>query len=322
VWRTVTTILPPWSRRRPLNIAHRGARAFAPENTVDAIVKAKRANADMVELDVQLSSDGIPVVFHDDALTRRTDVRTRFPERAPWLVSQFTAAEMTSLDAGSWFAAELHGAAAQRSETYLQDLFVEERCEFVSAVDLARYESGNVPVPTLRDALECAKALDLLVNIEIKNIPRRYPGIAAAVVEVVRSIDMVSRVLVSSFDHTQIRDVLACDDAFATAVLTSDRLASPAMYVRDLCGAVALHAGCSGHSDSLGLDSLSGSVDASMIRSLREAGLFVVAWTENDPARMRALLESGVSGIVTDYPNRLSRVLNDPSTNTNRRFVG
>jgi glycerophosphoryl diester phosphodiesterase len=311
VWRTVKTILPSWSRRRALNIAHRGARAFAPENTIEAIVKAKRSDADMVELDVQLSSDGIPIVFHDRALTTRTDVRARFPERAPWLLSQFTAAEMTSLDAGSWFAAEIHRAAAERRETHLQDLTVEERREFISETDLARYESGTVHLPALRDALECAKSLDLLVNIEIKNIPRRYPGIARAIVEVVQALDMVPRVLVSSFDHTQIREVLTCDDAFATGVLTSDRLASPAMYVRDFCGAMALHAGCTGDSDSLGLDSLSASVDSILVRTLREAGLLVVAWTENDPARMRLLLEAGVSGIITDYPNRLSRVLSE-----------
>ena len=305
------TILPSWSRRRALNIAHRGARAFAPENTIDAIVKAKRADADMVELDVQLSSDGIPIVFHDDALTTRTDVRARFPERAPWLLSQFTAAEMTSLDAGSGYAAELRRAPRERREPHLQDLTAEERREFISETDLARYESGSVHLPTLRGAIERAKSLDLLVNIEIKNIPRRYPGLARAIVELVHALDMVSRVLVSSFDHAQIGEVLTCDNAFATAVLTSDRLASPAMYVRDLCGAIALHAGCTGDSDSLGLDSLSGSIDSDMIRTLCEAGLLVVAWTENDPVRMRALLEAGVSGIVTDYPNRLARVLSD-----------
>jgi glycerophosphoryl diester phosphodiesterase len=68
----------------------------------------------------------------------------------------------------------------------------------------------------------------------------------------------------------------------------------------------------SGDSDSLGLHSLSGSVDTPMIRELRDAGLLVHAWTENDPERVRALIEPGVTGIVTDYPNRLSRVL-DPS---------
>jgi glycerophosphoryl diester phosphodiesterase len=311
VWRTVTEILAAWLRRRTLNIAHRGARAFAPENTLDAIVKAKEAHADMVELDVQLSSDGIPIVFHDDALTQRTDVQARFPERMPWRISQFTAAEMASLDAGSWFAAELRAAPAKRREMHLQELTEEERRKFISESDLTRYRSGRIGVPTLRSALECAKSVDLLVNVEIKNIPRRYPGIARAIADEVRALDMVSRVLVSSFDHEEIRDLLACDAALATAVLTSDRLASPAIYVRDLCGAIALHASCMGDSDSLGLDSLSGAVDSVMIRALRDAGLLVTAWTENDPTRMRALIDAGVSGIVTDYPNRLAHVLGD-----------
>jgi glycerophosphoryl diester phosphodiesterase len=297
------TVLPEWSRRRPLNIAHRGARAFAPENTIDAIVKAKHAGADMVELDVQLSSDGIPIVFHDAVFIDRTDVKTRAPHRTPWRVSQFTAAEITSLDAGSWFAAQLQ--AADRVDAHLEELTPEERREFISDSDLDRYRSGTIRVPLLREALDCAKALDLLVNIEIKNIPMRYPGIARATLDVVRALGMVPRVLISSFDHELVRDLGSCDDALATAVLTSDRLAAPAAYVRDVCGAAALHAAC----DSLGLDSLSSPVDSTMIRTLRDAGLLVIAWTENDPVRMRALLDAGVSGIVTDYPNRLSRVL-------------
>jgi glycerophosphoryl diester phosphodiesterase len=307
----VTAILPPWSRRRTLNIAHRGARAFAPENTIEAIAKAKDAAADMVELDVQLSADGIPIVFHDDALMPRTDVQARFPDRAPWRISQFTAAEMASLDAGSWFAAEILAPAVKRQEIHLQELTEREHGEFISTSDLVRYRSGRIRVPTLHDALECAKSLDLLVNVEIKNIPRRYPGLARAIVDQVQALDMVPNVLVSSFDHEQIRDVLACDGALATAVLTSDRLASPAIYVRDLCGAIALHVSCSGDSDLLGLHSLSGTVDSVMIRTLRDAGLLVTAWTENDPARMRALIDAGISGIVTDYPNRLAHVLGD-----------
>lgn len=301
-------VLPAWPRRRALNIAHRGARAFAPENTLEAIAKARRAGADMVELDVQLSSDGVPVVFHDAALTCRTDARVRFPERSPWRVSQFTAAEIGSLNAGSSFVDELRGSAGERSP-HLREMTPEERQEFVQESDFVRYQAGDLRVPLLREALEYARTVGVFVNIEIKNLPWRYPNIARATVRVIREAGMAADVLVSSFDHAELREVRACDRDIATAVLTRDRLANPASYVRDFCGADALHPGCTSDSDSIGLDSLSGAIDIGMIRRLRDEGLLVNVWTENNAARMLALLDAGVTGIVTDYPNRLARVL-------------
>jgi glycerophosphoryl diester phosphodiesterase len=288
-------VLPAWARDQALNIGHRGARALAPENTLEGIAKAKTAGADMVELDVHLSRDGIPVVVHDDELTQHTDVQARFPDRAPWFVSQFTAVEITSLDAGSRFA-------GPRQVTGAID-------ELVTEAELAQYRAGAVHPPTLRDALERAKTLRLLVNIELKTLPRRYAGLGRTVVDLVRTLHMIGDVLLSSFDHQELLDVRARDDRIATAVLTRDRLAMPVKYVRDLCGAQALHPCCSGDADSLGLDSVSGSIDRATIDALREAGLLVNVWTENDPARMKALIDAGVTGIVTDYPNRLARVL-------------
>jgi len=63
--------------RRPLVIAHRGASATAPENTAAAVRLAVRGGADAVECDVQLSRDGVPIVFHDDDLRRLCGERAR-----------------------------------------------------------------------------------------------------------------------------------------------------------------------------------------------------------------------------------------------------
>ncbi|HEU5088617.1 MAG TPA: glycerophosphodiester phosphodiesterase, partial [Roseiflexaceae bacterium] len=59
-----------------LVIAHRGASAYAPENTIAAMELAVRQRADMIELDVQRSADGMLMVFHDEE-TRRWDGRRR-----------------------------------------------------------------------------------------------------------------------------------------------------------------------------------------------------------------------------------------------------
>ena len=75
---------------RILTIAHRGASAHAPENTLAAIRNALARDADLVELDVQRTKDGELVVLHDTTLDRTTNVRRRYPDRAPWLLSDFT----------------------------------------------------------------------------------------------------------------------------------------------------------------------------------------------------------------------------------------
>jgi len=71
--------------------AHRGARTDAPENTIEAFAKAIADGADGVELDVQLSRDGRPVVIHDETLPRTTD-------GTGW-VKDHTLAELKALDA-------------------------------------------------------------------------------------------------------------------------------------------------------------------------------------------------------------------------------
>ncbi len=95
------------SRSRPLVIAHRGDSFFAPENTREAARRAFEAGADAWEFDVQLSRDGVPIVFHDEWLCRTTDVAERFKGDARatsgFRVSDFDFDELRTLDAGSWF---------------------------------------------------------------------------------------------------------------------------------------------------------------------------------------------------------------------------
>ncbi|SDX19122.1 glycerophosphodiester phosphodiesterase family protein [Paenibacillus sp. CF384] len=77
-------------------VAHRGASGLAPENTMAAFREALSFPfVQWIELDVQLSKDGIPVVIHDDSLRRTARVAGR--------VHEFTAEQLGKMDAGSWF---------------------------------------------------------------------------------------------------------------------------------------------------------------------------------------------------------------------------
>ncbi|MCG5214540.1 glycerophosphodiester phosphodiesterase family protein [Streptosporangium soli] len=156
-----------------VNVAHRGASAYAPENTVAAFKLARRQQADMVEFDVQETRDRRLVVMHDATLARTTDAEEVFPERAPWRVGDLTFAELRRLDAGSWFAAKYRG----------------ER------------------VPTLGEVLRAMSGSGLGLLLELKT-PRLYGGIEARVADELRRHPAwlkPGRLIVQSFDWDSMR---------------------------------------------------------------------------------------------------------------------
>ncbi len=85
----------------PPVIGHRGAAAHAPENTLASFRAAAALGCRMVEFDVRLSADGVPVVFHDDSLERTTD--------GAGAVAACPLAGLRRLDAGRWFAPAFAG---------------------------------------------------------------------------------------------------------------------------------------------------------------------------------------------------------------------
>ncbi len=97
------------SGQAPILIGHRGAAGVAPENTLAAIKAGSQSGADFVEIDVQLSSDGVPFIFHDDTAARTTNVADVFPDRVNDPITSFTWNELQRLDAGSYFSAKFAG---------------------------------------------------------------------------------------------------------------------------------------------------------------------------------------------------------------------
>ncbi len=88
--------------KRPLVIAHRGYCQFAPENTLPSFKLAMAAGADLVELDYHHSKDGQLIVIHDPELDRTSDATNRWGQ-SHIRVDARPAAEILSLEAGSWF---------------------------------------------------------------------------------------------------------------------------------------------------------------------------------------------------------------------------
>jgi glycerophosphoryl diester phosphodiesterase len=88
--------------RKVDNVAHRGASAYAPENTIAAFDKAVEMKADYIEIDIQRSKDGKLVLIHDTTVDRTTDGSGK--------VGNLTFKELRNLDAGSWKGEQFAGA--------------------------------------------------------------------------------------------------------------------------------------------------------------------------------------------------------------------
>lgn len=262
---------------KTLNIAHRGARSLAPENTLAAARKGLALGADLWEFDVATSADGELFIVHDDTLERTSNVKELFPDRRPWANSQFTLAEIRSLDFGSWFV--------------VGDPFKQIAAGNVSPAEQASYRGEKAP--TLREALLFTRDNGWRCNIEIKD-QTGTPGdatISEKVVALVRELGMADRVLISSFNHTYLTRIRKLDAAIPLGALVDKADPDPAALLQRL-GAQAYNP--SGKATTL-----------DEIRRLRAAGFQVYVYTVNDEPSMRKLIEAGVSGIFTDYPQVL-----------------
>ncbi len=82
-------------------LGHRGARGYAPENTVPSFEKGIECKANMIEFDVRLTKDGHIVIMHDAKVDRTTN--------STGLVSQLTLKQIKNLDAGAWFSPKFKG---------------------------------------------------------------------------------------------------------------------------------------------------------------------------------------------------------------------
>lgn len=100
--------LAEMARYSTIVVAHRGASARFPENTLPSFRAAVEAGAEMVELDFRQTSDGVLVCMHDQTIDRTTDGTQQFGRDAIRVASR-TAAELATLDAGAWKGPEHAG---------------------------------------------------------------------------------------------------------------------------------------------------------------------------------------------------------------------
>lgn len=141
------------SEKKVLIIAHRGDSKVCPENTLPAFESAVKAGADLVELDYHHSADGVPIVLHDEILSRTTDADDLFGKQEP-LVYNYKHDQLCRLDAGAWFDLKFTGTRLPTLEESL-DLIQK------GSVTLVERKAGDAA--TCVQLLEKKKLLDRLV---------------------------------------------------------------------------------------------------------------------------------------------------------------
>ncbi|WP_129544525.1 glycerophosphodiester phosphodiesterase family protein [Serratia sp. 1D1416] len=171
---------------------HRGHSAGAPENTLAAFRKARELGGAGVtcETDLLLTRDGELVLIHDDMVDRTTDGRG--------LVCDMTYADLSRLDAGSWFSAEFAGEK----------------------------------IPQLKDALMLAREQDIVYQVELKIHHRNdelFPKLRALIDE----LDCADLLQFSSFDFVQLRDIKKTIPEVPTVGHTHSRLIDPVAIARE-----------------------------------------------------------------------------------------
>jgi glycerophosphoryl diester phosphodiesterase len=264
-----------------VNIAHRGARSLAPENTLAAARKAFEIGADLWETDVVVTADEALILLHDDSLARTTDVEARFPDRTPWTVTTFTLHEIRSLDAGSWFVEA--------------DPFGQIAAGEVTPEEQFAYQGEKVP--TLWEALLFTQDTDWCVNLELKHLPppmEHFP-VVERVLELVNELNMASdRVIISSFNHDWLRQVQVLNPAIAVQALVGYWEDEPLDW---------------GDLEFETYNALSTLIDEVQIRELAAKGITVNLFTVNEESDMRRFIAAGVAGLFTDFPHRLKALL-------------
>ena len=276
---------------------HRGARGLAPENTLPAFAKALSIGVTTLELDTGITRDGVVIITHNPTLKSSLvrDARGKWLDEEPPIFSK-TFAELQKFDVGSY-------RPGSREASRFPDQ---------SGMD-------NVPMPSLAQLFDLVKKSgneEVRFNIETKINPSKPAdtadpdAFARAVVGEVEKAGLSSRVSIQSFDWRTLQIVQSIAPDIQTVYLSAQQ-----RWMDTIAGADDWTAGLkvADHYNSVAKmikaaggevwSPFYGDLSAKLVKEAQELGLQVIPWTVNDEAAMEKLIQIGVDGIITDYPN-------------------
>lgn len=274
-----------------LNIAHRGASGYAPEHTFFAYDMAMEMDVDMLECDLFLTADEVPVCVHDTTVDRTSDGTGE--------VSSFTLAQLRDLDFGTWF----NDANPSRA-----------RPEYVGA-----------KIVPFEEQLDCYLRHNRLMRFHVETKDSAGGRAEQVTVDVLTRKGLIatgnvaggniqsSTVLLQSFDATSLERIKQLAPSLPTAFL----------YPGGTAGASAAIAGQAqstgdgpAYIDGYAPNSTSLTNDPGAVDRFHAAGNDVHTWTVNSASQMDQLLNMGVDGIFTNFPDVLRTAIDNKGTGT------
>jgi glycerophosphoryl diester phosphodiesterase len=306
-----TSALPAYMRAAPGIIrlhGHRGARGVLPENTLIGYRNTFEIGVQVVEIDIMVTADGVPVLTHNPSLMAAA---TRGPD-GKWLendskpIIQMNHEELQQFDVGG-----LRDGTAYASR-YPDQAFL-----------------SGVKIPDLSqlvDMLGEPEFADIWLNIEIKSNPERpedappLPLLVAPVLAVIDAAGITDRVLLQSFDWGVVAEIARQAPEIPRSHLTFASRNHPTMAANVIEGSPWMAgASLAAHNGSIPkvVSSLGGAVwspyfqdlTAEALAEAQSLGLVVNVWTVNTHADINRMIDLGVDGIITDYPARAQRCL-------------
>jgi glycerophosphoryl diester phosphodiesterase len=257
---------------------HRGARGYLPENTLPGFERALAIGVDTLELDVGVTRDGVVVIHHDRRLN---------PDVARGADGKWVTAPAPTLYSLSYRELQDYDVGRIRPGSEYAQRFPHQQ-----PIDGAR-------IPRL-DELFARAGAKVRFNIETKLVPEAPDEtlppepFARALIAEVRKAGVAARTTIQSFDFRTLKIVEREAPEIMTAYLTSGKNSDPAKVKA---------AGARLWSPDFR------DLDPAKIAAARAAGLRIVAWTVNEPADIAKVLQLGIDGIISDYPDRVRDAL-------------
>ncbi|MHB1260992.1 MAG: glycerophosphodiester phosphodiesterase [Thermoplasmatota archaeon] len=285
-----------WTERHPLHIAHQGGENEVPSATLYALKTALRKGADMLEIDVHVTSDGELVVLHDTTVDRTTD--------GTGAVQELTLAEIQTLDAAYWFVPGRNAVHDARPEEYLL-----RGIRTGAKLPPPGCTADDFRVPTLREVLTEFPAV--MMNIEIKNGPPQGTGYERELATLLAEFGRGDDTIIASFVDTWTETFRAYNMDVSTSTGTAQTGLSKGASLAVAPGATSLmHEAFQVPIEFEGVPV----VDEDFVADAHANGMAVHVWTIDDAETMRWLLDIGVDGIMTAEPTVLEEVLQERGT--------
>lgn len=180
---------------------------------------------------------------------------------------------------------------------YVKDYTINE----IRSMDAGRYKDKSfkgVTIPTAEELIELAIEKNIIINFELKTGEIWYKGIEEKLINLINKYNFKEKVIISSFNHYSISTCKQLDNTIKAGLLYTEGLFEPQLYAK-IVGAEALHP------YFLAVD------NAALIDRIKSAGIMINAYTINEEADMNRFLDYKVDGIITNYPDKLNKLMKE-----------